>query len=63
MRRPPQEKGARGSPMNTPTDFLRSKFGPLKARNLKNATEHQISIEFPRIGGRPIYSLFYDTII
>ncbi len=23
--------------MNNPTDFLRKKFGPLKARNLKNA--------------------------
>ena len=33
--------------MNNQTDFLRRKFGPLKARSLKNAIANQITTEFP----------------
>jgi len=49
--------------MNNPTDFLRKKFGPLKARNLKNAIAHQITTEFPRIGGPRICSLCAEMIM
>jgi hypothetical protein len=43
--------------MNNQTDFLRKKFGPLKARTLQSAIAHQISTEFPRIGGPRICNL------
>ena len=48
---------AGGPPMNDQTGFLRKKFGPLKARSLKNAIANQITTEFPRIGGPRICSL------
>ncbi len=49
--------------MNNQTDFLRNKFGPLKARSLKNAIANQITTEFPRIGGPRICSLCADLIM
>ena len=49
--------------MHNQTDFLRKKFGPLKARNLKNAIAHQITTEFPRIGGPRICSLCAEMIM
>ena len=49
--------------MNNQTDYIRKKFGPLKARSLKNAIAHQIATEFPRIGGPRICSLCADMII
>jgi hypothetical protein len=49
--------------MNNPTDFLRRKFAPLKARTLKNAIAQQITTEFPRIGGPRICSLCAEMIM
>jgi Protein of unknown function (DUF1670) len=49
--------------MNNQVDFLRKKFGPLKARNLKNAIAHQITTEFPRIGGPRICNLCAEMIM
>jgi hypothetical protein len=49
--------------MNNPTDFLRRKFGPLKARTLKDAIAHQITAEFPRIGGPRICNLCAEMIM
>jgi Protein of unknown function (DUF1670) len=49
--------------MNSPTDFIRSKFGPLQERSLKNAVAHQIMTEFPRIGGPRICSLCAEMIM
>jgi hypothetical protein len=49
--------------MNNQTDFLRKKFGPLKARSLKNAIANQITTEFPRIGGPRICSLCAEMIM
>jgi hypothetical protein len=49
--------------MNNPTDFLRKKFGPLKARTLKNAIAQQITAEFPRIGGPRICNLCAEMIM
>ena len=49
--------------MNNQTDFLRKKFGPLKARNLKNSIAHQIASEFPHIGGPRIHSLCAEMIM
>ena len=49
--------------MNNQTDFLRKKFGPLKARNLKNAIAHQISTEFPPVGGPRICTLCAEMIM
>jgi Protein of unknown function (DUF1670) len=49
--------------MNNPTDFLRKKFSPLKAKTLKNAIIHKITTEFPRIGGPRICSLCAEMII
>ena len=54
---------AGGPPMNNQTDFLRRKFGPLKARSLKNAIANQITTEFPRIGGPRICSLCAELIM
>jgi hypothetical protein len=49
--------------MYNQTDYIRKKFGPLQARSLKNAIAHQITTEFPRIGGPRICSLCADMII
>jgi Protein of unknown function (DUF1670) len=49
--------------MNNPSDVLRKKFGPLKARNLKNAIAQQITAEFPHIGGPRICSLCAELIM
>jgi hypothetical protein len=49
--------------MNDQTNFLRRKFGPLKARNLKHAIAHQFTTEFPRIGGPRICSLCAEMIM
>ena len=49
--------------MNNSSDFLRKKFGPLKARNLKNAIAQQIATEFPRIGGPRIFDLCAEMIM
>ena len=49
--------------MNNQTDYLRKKFGPLKARSLKNAIANQITTEFPRIGGPRICSLCAELIM
>jgi len=49
--------------MNNQTDFLRKKFGPLKARNLKNAIAHQITTAFPPIGGPRICTLCAEMIM
>jgi Protein of unknown function (DUF1670) len=49
--------------MNSQTDFIRKKFGPLQARSLKNAIAHQITTEFPRIGGPRISTLCAEMII
>ncbi len=49
--------------MNNSTDFLRMKFGPLKARNMKNAIAHQITTEFPPIGGPRICALCAEMIM
>jgi hypothetical protein len=49
--------------MNNSSDFLRKKFGPLKARNLKNAIAQQIATEFPRIGGPRICDLCAEMIM
>ena len=43
--------------MGTPKDPLRSKFAPLKDKNLMNVVAHQIAVQFPKIGGERIQQL------
>ena len=49
--------------MSSKPDFIRKKFGPLRAKTLRNALAHRIVKEFPRIGGPRIYQLCADMII
>jgi hypothetical protein len=49
--------------MSSRPDFILKKFGPLRAKTLKNAIAHQISTEFPRIGGPRICGLCAEMIL
>ena len=49
--------------MSSKPDFIRKKFGPLRAKTLRNALAHRIVKEFPRIGGPRICQLCADMII
>ena len=49
--------------MSSQPNFIRKKFGPLRDKNLRNAIAHQISTEFPRIGGPRICGLCADMIL
>ena len=48
--------------MGTTPDYVRSKFGPIKDKNLKNVVAHQIAQQFPRIGGERIQQLCAQMI-
>ena len=48
--------------MGTAPDYVRSKFGPIKDKNLKNVVAHQIAQQFPRIGGERIQQLCAQMI-
>ena len=48
--------------MSSKPDFIRKKFGPLRAKTLRNALAHRIVKEFPRIGGPRICQLCADMI-
>lgn len=49
--------------MSSKPDFVRKKFGPLRAKTLRNALAHRIAKEFPRIGGPRICQLCADMIL
>jgi uncharacterized protein DUF1670 len=49
--------------MSRHPDFVRKKYGPLRAKTLRNALAHQIAKEFPRIGGPRICYLCADMIL
>ena len=49
--------------MSSKPDFIRKKFGPLRAKTLRNALAHRIVKEFPRIGGPRICKLCADMIL
>jgi len=49
--------------MSSQPDFIRKKFGPLRAKTLRNALAHRIVKEFPRIGGPRICQLCADMIL
>ena len=49
--------------MSSKPDFIRKKFGPLRAKTLRNALAHRIVKEFPRIGGPRICQLCADMIL
>jgi hypothetical protein len=49
--------------MSSRPDFIRKKFGPLRAKTLRNALAHRIVKEFPRIGGPRICQLCADMIL
>jgi hypothetical protein len=49
--------------MSSKPNFVRKKFGPLRDKTLKNAIAHQISTQFPRIGGPRICGLCADMIL
>jgi hypothetical protein len=49
--------------MSSQPDFVRKKFGPLRAKTLRNALAHRIVREFPRIGGPRICQLCADMIL
>jgi hypothetical protein len=49
--------------MSSQPDFIRKKYGPLRAKTLRNALAHQIAKEFPRIGGDRICGLCADMIL
>jgi hypothetical protein len=49
--------------MSSQPDFTRKQFGPLRDKTLRNAIAHQITKEFPRIGGPRICGLCADMIL
>jgi hypothetical protein len=49
--------------MSSQPDFTRKKYGPLRAKTLRNALAHRIAKDFPRIGGRRICQLCADMIL
>lgn len=49
--------------MSSHPDFVRKKYGPLRAKTLRNALAHRIAQEFPRIGGPRICHLCADMIL
>jgi Protein of unknown function (DUF1670) len=49
--------------MSSQADIVRKQFGPLRDKTLRNAIAHQISKEFPRIGGPRICGLCADMIL
>jgi len=49
--------------MGRQVDYIRSRFGPLKDKTLKNALMHEISSEFPRIGGTRVVELCADMLL
>ena len=49
--------------MSSKPDFIRKKFGPLRAKTLRNALAQRIVKEFPRIGGPRICQLCADMIL
>ena len=49
--------------MSSQPDFVRTRFGPLREKTLRNALAHRIAKEFPRIGGRRICQLCADMIL
>jgi hypothetical protein len=49
--------------MSSQPDFIRKQFGPLRDKTLRNAIAHQITKEFPRIGGPRICGLCADMIL
>ncbi len=49
--------------MSKKPDFTRKKFGPLRAKTLRNALAHRIVKDFPRIGGNRICHLCADMVL
>jgi hypothetical protein len=49
--------------MSSRPDFVRKKYGPLRAKTLKTAVARGIAKEFPRIGGPRIVGLCADMIL
>jgi Protein of unknown function (DUF1670) len=49
--------------MSKQPDFIAKKYGPLRAKTLRNALAHRIVKEFPRIGGPRICKLCADMIL
>ena len=49
--------------MSAPVDYVKKKFGPLRAKGLKNALAHVIGEAFPRIGGDRIRLLCAEMIL
>jgi DNA-binding CsgD family transcriptional regulator len=45
------------------TDYIRKKYSPLLAKNLRHAIAHKLGKEFPRLGGKRILDLCAEMII
>jgi DNA-binding CsgD family transcriptional regulator len=49
--------------MSSQPNYIKRKYGPLREKTLRNALAHQITKEFPRIGGSRICQLCADMIL